>query len=197
MMHNKEKVFVQIGTNDGNDEFNLIVKNSLPSKIILVEPNSELNTDILNRYQGVDNVFIENIAITTESGLARLVYPQSWIGATTTNEYGIQYAHQGFTLISSIYEGQDVVELFAPSITFNDLCTKYNITDIRYLQIDTEGYDYNIIKSIDFDKINIDVIKYEMWGVYKSGEHLPIKNLLENLGYSLMPTTNNIIAIKL
>ena len=37
------KTFVQIGTNDGNDEFNEIVKEENPDLIILVEPNEKLN----------------------------------------------------------------------------------------------------------------------------------------------------------
>lgn len=46
-------------------------------------------------------------------------------------------------------------------MTFMELCEWYEITDIHYLQIDTEGYDAEIIKSIDFAKVNIDIIKYE------------------------------------
>ncbi len=38
---------------------------------------------------------------------------------------------------------------------------KYNIAEIEYLFIDTEGYDYKIIKSIDLNKIKINKIKFE------------------------------------
>ena len=49
------------------------------------------------------------------------------------------------------------------SITFNSLCKKYFIKNIHYLQIDTEGFDSEIIQSIDFNNINIDIIRYEKW----------------------------------
>ena len=46
-------------------------------------------------------------------------------------------------------------------IVFNDLVEKYNISEIEYLFIDTEGYDYQIIKSIDFNKTKINKVKFE------------------------------------
>ena len=46
-------------------------------------------------------------------------------------------------------------------VVFNDLVEKYNISEIEYLFIDTEGYDYQIIKSIDFNKTKINKVKFE------------------------------------
>ena len=51
----KNKVFVQIGTNDGFDEFNSIVRQYEPSLVILVEPNKLLNDRINYHYQGVNS----------------------------------------------------------------------------------------------------------------------------------------------
>jgi len=46
-------------------------------------------------------------------------------------------------------------------ITFNSLMKKYNVERINILQIDTEGYDYDIIKLIDFDRFRPDLILLE------------------------------------
>ena len=46
-------------------------------------------------------------------------------------------------------------------VTFDDIIKKYNINEIEYLFIDTEGYDYQIIRSINFNKIKINRIKFE------------------------------------
>ncbi|OFZ56845.1 MAG: hypothetical protein A3D92_18725 [Bacteroidetes bacterium RIFCSPHIGHO2_02_FULL_44_7] len=46
-------------------------------------------------------------------------------------------------------------------MTLKDLLQKYNITDIDLLQIDVEGYEYEIIKSIDFNVIRPKIIHYE------------------------------------
>jgi hypothetical protein len=48
-----------------------------------------------------------------------------------------------------------------PSITFAKLCEDHNVTRIDYLNIDTEGAEYDIIASIDFSKIRIHVISVE------------------------------------
>jgi FkbM family methyltransferase len=43
----------------------------------------------------------------------------------------------------------------------NDLLDKYNMTNIDFLSIDTEGSELAILKTLDFDKYNIDVITIE------------------------------------
>ena len=40
------KIFVQIGTNNGNDRFIQLVKNEKPDMVILVEPNKSLLDEI-------------------------------------------------------------------------------------------------------------------------------------------------------
>lgn len=64
--------------------------------------------------------------------------------------------------------------------TFNDLCEKYNITHFDFVSIDTEGSEEAIVKSIDFDKVTIDVFTIE--NNYKENG---IKKFLLNKGYEL------------
>jgi FkbM family methyltransferase len=52
----------------------------------------------------------------------------------------------------------DIEEIDVKILVFNDLVEKYNINEIEYLFIDTEGYDYQIIKSIDFNEIKINKV---------------------------------------
>lgn len=47
------------------------------------------------------------------------------------------------------------------TFTFNEICKKYNITHIDFLSIDTEGSEEHIIRSINFDEIDIEVITIE------------------------------------
>jgi len=60
-------------------------------------------------------------------------------------------------------EKNNMIEMKSNSITFNTLCSNLNIGEIDYLQIDTEGFDSEIIKSIDFSKHKIHVLRYEKW----------------------------------
>jgi FkbM family methyltransferase len=208
MEFEKNKIFVQIGVNNGNDEFNQMVKDSQPSIVILVEPNKSLNEEIFHNYSGIDNVFLENVAITEiNKGIVKLVIPKDTNTGVSVN--GIHYEHPGFSLLPMTDWGNDFVSIESDSMTFNDLCDKYSITDIHYLQIDTEGYDTEIIKSIDFNRINIDIIKYEIWtfeeqafskheraNEYGLNGFNYANELLTSLGYTLTRLQHDMLAVK-
>ena len=209
MQIEKNKILVQIGTNNGKDEFNKICKDSDPSKIILVEPNSLLNSEILANYNGVNNVFIENAAIMEANrGIVSLVIPAAIRGKKSIN--GIIYHSGHFSLLPMDDWGDKFVTLEAPSMSFNELCAKYSINNIHYLQIDTEGYDVEIIKAIDFEKINIDIICYERWdfggdAFKRYGDKAKLyginamhfaSNLLKGLGYRVQNIGRDAIAYK-
>ena len=206
----KNKVLVQIGTNDGHDWFNRIVKESVPTKVILVEPNKLLNDHIYNNYAGVANVFLENVAITrTREYSVKLVIPKALFPKRKSMN-GVVYKSGHYSLLPMDDWGNDFESFEARGITFTDLCEKHKIKDIHFLQIDTEGYDAEIIKSIDFDKVNIDIIKYESWGFPEScftryGDDSKlygingmnfVKNHLESLGYEITQEAGDVIAIK-
>jgi hypothetical protein len=57
----------------------------------------------------------------------------------------------------------DMVKITAKSATFDKICSIHDITNIDYLQIDTEGFDTEIIKMIDFSKYKIHKLRFEKW----------------------------------
>jgi FkbM family methyltransferase len=77
-------------------------------------------------------------------------------------------------------------------ITFDTLMTTLDITEIDYLKIDTEGMDFDILKSIDYIKYKINVIKMEH---SYCDEKLVIDFLINN-GYHCELFIDDIIAIK-
>ena len=206
----QNKVLVQIGTNNGDDAFNKIARFAHPSKVILVEPNASLNDKIRENYKGV-SVIIENVAITeTDKGLIRIVKPVDMATRKGENCNGLNYSDAHYSLIPMDDWGDNFDEMEVLSMSFMSLCAKYNLTDIHYLQIDTEGYDAEIIKSIDFDKVNIDMILYERWDFsedcykrhgekgkeYGANGMNYISELLDRRGYALIRQRENILALK-
>ena len=211
----KNKIFVQIGTNNGHDEFNEMVRKLEPSMVILVEPNKLLNDTIHRNYSNIDNVFLENVAITEENkGKVKLFLPKDVPGKSASVN-GVHYGDPGFSLLPMNDWGDDFEIIEADSMTVNELCEKYHINNIHFLQIDTEGYDSEIIKSIDFNKVSVDIIKYERWtfleeAFTRHGEKCKlygmngmnyVSNLLESLDYTvttlpydMLATKNNIIS---
>ena len=165
-------VFMQIGTNDGNDKFKELVYKFKPKIVILIEPNSQLCNNIKENYKYIENVIIINKCIYEKDNqeVSLFIPAKDGVygnpGVQPERVFGnFTYNNKHFSLIpmNDWGEKKNMVEIKSSTITFNTLCEQYNITHINYLQIDTEGYDSQIIASIDFNKINIDMIRYEKW----------------------------------
>ena len=207
----KNKVLVQIGTNDGNDEFRDVVLRSNPTKVILVEPNSSLNDKIHLNYNGVREMYLENVVITDiDKGIQNLVKPKNIITSTGRYYKGLNYTSKHYSLLPMDDWGDDFDVIEVESMSFMTLCEKHGLTDIHYLQIDTEGYDAEIIRAIDFSRVNIDIIKYEKWFFkeecfmrygdkkkrYGVNGMIAVESLLKSLNYAMIHDRSDIIAIK-
>lgn len=167
------KVFFQIGTNDGNDNFKLICEKNKPDLIVLVEANEKHITSIERNYNNLSNVHIVNKAIYYDNDqevelfipAKDGVYGQP--GVQPDRKQGsICYSHGQFSLLpmNDWGEKSNMCKFKVSTITFDKICEDLNITEIEYLQIDTEGFDSEIIRMIDLDKYNIKTIRYEKWG---------------------------------
>lgn len=203
-------VFIQIGTHKGNDWFREEVIMYEPSMVILIEPNKDLIEDIKQNYEGINGVYIENVAITTIPGDVTLYLPKLNEQGVASN--GVGYFPSNYSLLPMDDWGdtKDMDSFTAQGVTFDSILDKYKITHINYLCIDTEGYDAEIIKSIDFDKVKIDSLQYEDWSFSEDcfrryGDDAKrfginamrdVACLLESYGYTLTPSGANIIAVK-
>jgi len=160
------KVYFQIGTNNGNDLFKQLVIKDKPDIIILVEPNEILISEIKQNYSNIENVFIYNNAIYyNDDEILELYIPAKNGILGTRADNNIIYGDVHFSLIPMNDWGNknDMVKITSKSITFDKICSIHNITNIDYLQIDTEGFDTEIIKMIDLSKYNINKIRFEKW----------------------------------
>jgi FkbM family methyltransferase len=77
-------------------------------------------------------------------------------------------------------------------VTFEFLMDQLGITEIDYLKIDTEGLDYDILNSIDFNKFNIKLIICE----HNFVETSLLVDLLEKNYYFVDVLRYDVIAIK-
>ena len=160
-------VYFQIGTNNGGDLFNKLVRFVKPQLVVLVEPNISLLEDIKKNYKDIENVHIYSNAIYYKSNEDVELYipgKRGIYGSRADN--GFTYSHAHFSLIpmNDWNDKDDMVKIKTKTITFDDICKELNITSIHYLQIDTEGFDSEIIKMIDLDKYDIKKIRFENWG---------------------------------
>ena len=96
---------------------------------------------------------------------------------------------------------EDIIKSEIDFITFENLIANFSIDSIDMLQIDVEGAEYKIMKSINYEKIKINKILFESKhfdGTFKEGEKLEeIKQLLISKKYILSNIdTENILAVK-
>lgn len=149
------KTFIQIGTNNGDDDFyNIVSKLSEKSKIILIEPQSDLVSLIEKKYNKISN--LHEIIILNN-------------GVVHDKKINVLYKYEETTngVLSSVIsrKSHDYVKgtiSFEP-ITISEICEKYDITKIDLLFIDTEGYDYMIMDSLDLNRLDISEIICEIW----------------------------------
>ena len=68
-----------------------------------------------------------------------------------------------------------------PTRTLSSILEELNVHSINYLSIDVEGAEFSVIKSINFNKVFIDVIGFEN---NYNDMSLPIIKYLEDKGFS-------------
>lgn len=194
---------IQIGANNGNDiTYDFIKDHSNDIElVVLVEPIpfADIQGELFTKYKSINNSHIEKIAITPEEDKQLLTLyfnPNSNYEVSSTSLEHVKIHNKDLNLKSP------PLSIEVPCCTINELIEKYNIKDLDYLFIDTEGMDYSIIKSINFNKYSIKNILFE--GAHLDGPFKSTKNLLDlynyffQLGYKIkvLDDYNNILATK-
>ena len=174
-------------------------------KILLVEPVPYNYNRLKEDFKNIKNIQICTNAVFSENKIRKFYYVNensipklgkhwaSGIGSFNKNHI-LEHKTKRFKI-----EDRDIVEIEIEFITFDNLIKKYSIKSIDKLQIDVEGAEYEILKSIDFKNIEIKSIQFESKhfdGTFKEGPKLDeIKQKLKSEGYNLNQIDNeNIIA---
>ena len=159
--------FVQIGSNNGitgDPIHNYIIEKSWRG--ILVEPVPYLFNELLNTYHNLnDRLIFENSAIAEDNGQLKFYRLQK----SDLPNLPILYDQLGSFNKDVILKHRDYIPSFdklfiedkVNTITFNELINKHSINKVDLLHIDTEGYDFEIIKMIPFSDLHIEFIMFE------------------------------------
>jgi len=79
-------------------------------------------------------------------------------------------------------------------IRLQSLLTHYQVKQIDLLQIDAEGYDYHVLKQLDFERYQPYVIHFEIVNLTKA-EQTAAKKLLDQHGYLHAKAGYDLIAV--
>ena len=87
-------------------------------------------------------------------------------------------------LLNNSVDSDDIFECFADCKSLTEVANEYSFFDVDLLQIDTEGFDCEILKSIDFSQLKPLVIKFEWMNLTDSDKDTAVQ-LLSAQGYSV------------
>ena len=197
---------VVIGAHFGvwlNDELSRFDKQN----ILLVEPVPYNYNKLKEKFISSNNIQICTNAIFSENKISKFYYVNeksipklgkhwaSGIGSFSKNHI-LDHRTKRFKI-----EDKDIDEIEIEFITFDGLIEKFEIESIDKLQIDVEGAEYEILKSINYKKTDINSIQFESKhfdGTFKEGKKLQeIKDKLILEGFKLNQIDKeNILAYK-
>jgi len=200
---------VQIGANAGDTNsdqlYGFLKKHCFQEKTtepphcraILVEPVRHLFEQLKANYADFHGVVCENAAISEVTG-TRNFYRlregidlqahglQPWtyqLGSFLPEQMKCLWSHDpGNQKLREFVEANIVTDK-VPCLAIHDLLAKHQLTGVDLLQVDTEGYDYQILRTIDFQKFSPRYINYER--IHLKKDEPRCRTLLLNHGYSL------------
>ena len=184
-----------------------LINYHINSKILLVEP-VPYNFELLEKeYKAFEDIIIckkailncrkkDNFYYVKKDSITKLgKHWASQIGSFDKNHI-LNHENKRFKI-----QEKDIQQIEVEFITFEDLMIEYSINLIDKLQIDVEGAEYEIMKSIDYKNIRINKIIFEAKhfdGTFIEGKKLQeVKEILISNGYKLKKLDKeNILAIK-
>ena len=200
---------IQVGANDGinNDPVHKYIKRDKWSGI-LIEPQKYVFEKYLKKvYSKHKNIETLCSAIGEEDG-SQILYKIGWCnmrwatGLSSFQRESLQKAYDSglvknaakkfdLTLPSntSQYIVEETVSVISPAI----LISKYKVFDIDLLQIDVEGYDYEVIKMFDLTSTKPKNIVYENIHLSEQ-DKINCEAYLLSLGYKIKEFDSNTLA---
>lgn len=191
--------FVHIGAYDGiaNDPLSpFLGRNGLSG--ILVEPQPDVFEKLKANYAGVGGITFENCGIGETDGelqLFRLAEKYLYLGGNVAKQLTSPYRKKIEEFISWDSDTSEVIEAFSvPSYTVGSLLAKHGREKIDLLLVDTEGYDYIILKAAELEKLKPALILYEHKHLSAADQN-ECCDMLRALGYQLYIHWEDTLAI--
>lgn len=170
--------FVQIGANDGRMQdplYDHIRRYGLRG--LLVEPQPAVFEKLKSNYADQPQLLFENCAIAPEKGEMTLYtlpdtldFPEADKNFSGFASFNREHVIKGFNFhapqVGLTGRAEDyLVTCRVAAMPFEALLQKHGIKRVDYVQIDTEGFDFEIIRMIDFEGHPPGAILYEHSGL--------------------------------
>lgn len=186
-----DTVFVQVGANDGRmmDPLRKTVTASR-WRGLAVEPVPAFYRRLERNYRSLaDRVRPVNAAVAARSGEAAFYHLRdlpdadplpAWAAGLGSFSKDVILAHGD--RIPGIE--RHLVEIRVPCLSWAELCATHGIERVDLVLTDTEGYDYEIVRQLDFDRYRPVVLIYEHHH-FDAATDAACTGLLKSHGYGL------------
>lgn len=186
--------FVQVGAHDGiwdDPLHDLILEYHLPG--LLIEPLPDIFDKLRHNYRDQPQLLFENVAILNRDGDVPIhrvrnheSVPAHWHGFASFNRDN---------LLTQGVPAEHIETIPVQGTSLPSLLAKHGINRVSLLQIDTEGYDFEIIRFAFDAGIFPDIINYEhCWLV--PDIRFKCKQMLDMHGYQFVEVGKDTLAIR-
>lgn len=170
----KNGFFVDVGAHDGRSINNTLYFEEANNWTgICIEPISYIFAKLQENRKKCINL---NCAISDTEGIQEFFLRESTMLSALKKGYDERHAKRFFPTNNRMTITK------VPTRRLDSIFEEFNIKHVNYLSIDVEGGEFEVINSIDFDKVFIDVIDFENNFQDKS---IPIVEYLKEKNYVL------------
>jgi hypothetical protein len=158
--------FIRIGANDGvyGDPLRSYIRR-FAWKGILVEPQPDVFARLVENYSDcADHLIFENVAISPVDtqvtlfrvpGLTALSGQKMQDSLTVTSMYADVVARQGGV------DAHSLERVVVPALTLDALIKRHDFSSFDLLQVDCEGFDGEVLKTLDLNTSRPSLIQFE------------------------------------
>lgn len=191
--------FVQIGANNGmryDPIHGLLAREKDKVAGICIEPVGEYFRELQDTYKHFPKIKLIRAAIHNSQTEA-IVYKAD------NSSNGVEERLKGMASFDKTNFTKDgipdsmIVAEKVPCLSFSNLISRENIKKLHLLQIDAEGYDLEIIRSINFQSIKPRIINFEHrweYGLQPQEEIFSVLKILVDNGYQIVLNGNDALA---
>lgn len=187
--------FLQIGANDGISFDNLYpIVTKYRCKGVVVEPLPDMFERLSLNFKHHKQIKPVRMAVHPTATAAEIYR----VSKNRLDQYddwcsGIASFNKDHLLKHNIQE-EDIEAEIVPCQPLMSLIAEQELVSIDYLQVDTEGFDHEILKMLDLESIKPSIIKFEKVHT-PATEFKNIREKLEAHGYRIIDDTRDAIAV--
>jgi len=173
-------VFVDVGAHDGVSLNNtLYFERNNDWTGVNIEPIEKVFNKLIESRPKCINI---NLAVSDKNGYEKFLINSGYTEMLSGLKSKIDPRHMNRIEYENGSIGGTSDLITVETKRLDSIFDENNIKHINYLSIDVEGAEFQVIKSIDFDKVFIDVIGFEN-NYYDTS--IPIMEYLQNKGYTV------------